>query len=136
MKTSGNGSIWPQFLYIMVSLPVPVLCKIGISNKVSRRSAEVSKNVVGWALPIFFVWIPGAFAVEQSIHRVFAFANVRYGGGKEWFWLPIAPLAACVMLFWQLFWVAVVFALALFVFWICSDCPKEPINAICRLLNL
>jgi len=134
-KTSGNGVIWPQFLYIMVSLPVPILCKIGISNKVSRRSDEVSKKVIGWAVPVFFVWLPFAFDLEQSLHRVFAFANVRFGGGKEWFWLPVAPFVAVVMLVFQLFWLLVAAFVALLLAWFAGGCPSEPIKAICRLFH-
>lgn len=135
MKTSGNGSIWPQFLYIMISLPVPILCKVGISNKVSRRSDEVSKKVVGWAVPVFVVWIPFCWHLEQSLHRVFAFANVRFGGGKEWFWIPILPFAVVVLAVFQIFWIAVAALIALFLCWIAADSPQEPLKAISRLID-
>lgn len=131
---SGNGTANPQFLYVMVSLPVPILCKIGISNKVSRRTNEVSKKIVGWACPIFFVFIPYCWHLEQSLHRVFAFANVRFGESKEWFWIPVAPFAIMVMIVHQAFWI--LFSLGVFFgcMWLADGCPEEPIKAVLRLI--
>jgi T5orf172 domain len=131
---SGNGTANPQFLYILVSLPLPLLCKIGISNKVSRRTEEVSKKMIGWAVPIFFVFIPFSFHLEQSLHRVFKFANVPFAGSREWFWLPVAPFAAMVMIVHQLFWI--VFSLGLFfgAMWVFQGCPDEPVQALARLI--
>ncbi len=137
MKESGNGTAAIQALYLMVNLPFIHLVKIGISGNVKNRRKNISETTPGLVFPILIVVIPFAWHVEQSMHRVFRRFNAPFGksasGHSEWFISLVAPFAAAVMLFWQLFWLAVVCVVALFITWMAADFPKEPIRALTRL---
>jgi len=133
-RRTGNGTNNRQWLYIMVNVPLFFLCKIGISGNKNRRAREVSEKVFGWAIPVFAVYIPFAFALEQSMHRLFGFANVRFGGSREWFLFPVAPVAAFIMFTVFLLEYLLWFVAVLFVIWLFSGMPQEPVQRVKQLL--
>ncbi len=133
---SGNGSIWPQHLYLMVSTPLPLLCKIGISKDADKRALQVSKKVVGSAVVVLKIWVPLAYHTEQGLHSLFRIFNVRYGNGKEWFAIiPVFPVALVLMVAILLFWFLLLAFCVLACIWVSNDCPKEPLTAITRLIT-
>lgn len=111
---SGNGTHRRQWLYLYVNIPLIIFVKIGISGDYLRRASQVNKDAFGWAIPVFAVKIPFAWQCEQALHRLFRFMSVPFGGSREWFLLPVAPLAVAVMLFaWAVewaFWILLVIA--------------------------
>lgn len=117
-RISGNGTPHRQWLYLYINVPLLVLVKIGISGNYKRRAKQVSGEVFGWSIPVFAVKIPFAFQCEQALHRLFGLFNVRFGGSREWFLVPVAPFALAIMLLaWALEWL-VYMALAFLVLWL------------------
>jgi hypothetical protein len=103
--TSGNGSPRRQWLYLYINFPVFFLVKIGITGDRQRRRKEVNRSTFGWTLPVFAVRVPFAWQCEQAMHRLFSWFNVPFGGSREWFLLPVAPVAIGLMaLAWALEW--------------------------------
>jgi hypothetical protein len=98
LRKSGNGTRNSQWLYLYLNFPLVFLVKIGISGNYKRRARQVAKQGFGKPIPVFAVKIPFAWDCEQAMHRWFSWFRVRYGGSKEWYWFPIAPLAMLVML--------------------------------------
>ena len=98
MNKSQSGHI----LYLMVHLPFIWWWKIGITGKTATsRAKQVDKAVLGFPVPVFMVFIPGAYFIEQWLHREFAGSNFvfyRGDGHREWFWFWVAPVAFAVML--------------------------------------
>ncbi|MEK7255996.1 MAG: GIY-YIG nuclease family protein, partial [Bacteroidota bacterium] len=97
-RKSGNGVSRRQWLYLYINLPFLVLVKIGISGDYKRRAREVNEAAFGWTIPVFAVKIPFAWQCEQNMHRLFGIFNIRFGGSKEWFLFPVAPVAIVIML--------------------------------------
>jgi hypothetical protein len=98
-RKSGNGTSNRQWLYLYINFPIFFLVKIGISGDYKRRAKQVNSSTFGWTVPVFAVKIPYAFQCEQAMHKLFNGFNIRYGGSKEWFLLPVAPAAIAIMLF-------------------------------------
>lgn len=92
MNKSKTGHI----LYLMVHFPFVWWWKIGITGKTAKgRAKQVDRAVFGWPVVVMVVPIPGAYLIEQDLHRRFAFLNCRYyrgDGSTEWFWFPVAVL--------------------------------------------
>lgn len=108
-RKSGNGTAARQWLYLYVNIPLVILFKIGISGNYKRRAKQVSKKGFGQTVPVFAVRIPFAFQCEQAMHRSFRLFNIRYGGSREWYLFPVAPLAFIFMLFaWAMDWMVLV----------------------------
>jgi len=86
--------------FIFFVIPNPLVFKWGIAGKWDQRVYGISKSLPGFVFPLFIVWIPFAYHLEQAGHRVLKFINVPYfGSGKrEWFLLPGLILAIPVML--------------------------------------
>jgi len=96
-NTSKSGSI----LYIMIHCPRFWMVKIGITGKtVTGRAAQVDKAVWGFPIPIGVAIVPGAYFVEQFLHRKLRGINRRFyvgDGSTEWFLLPAAVSAYVVI---------------------------------------
>jgi hypothetical protein len=117
-QKSGNGTHARQWLYLYVNVPFLVLVKIGISGDYKRRAREVNKAAFGWTIPVFAVKIPFAWQCEQAMHRLFCCFNISYGGSREWFLFPVAPVAIALMaLAWALEWVFWVLVAMGFIWW-------------------
>ena len=88
-------------MYLMINLPLIFFVKIGITGKsASKRAKGLNRSVPGIPIPIFFCIIPGAWHLEQWLHRSLSGLSVRYysgDGGSEWFWILAAPFALAVM---------------------------------------
>jgi len=96
-RKSGNGTSNRQWVYLYLNVPLILLVKVGISGNYKRRARQVEKTTFGWSIPIFAVKIPFAWQCEQTMHRLFRWFNIRYGGSKEWYFFPVAPLAILIM---------------------------------------
>lgn len=115
MWRTGNNTPAPQWVYIgihifllfgFIPIPNPLLFKWGIGGSWLNRLKGVSGTIPGFVLPIFLVYIPFAWNIEQWGHRRLKFINVPYfGSGKtEWFVIlgiifaiPVLALVACVI---------------------------------------
>ncbi len=100
----------------MVHVPFIFFWKIGITGQsASRRAKNIDGQMFGFPFPVFFVIIPGAYHVEQWLHRSLKPLNVRFtqaSGKNEWFWFPAAVFALVIMaVFWAvyfgIFWVII-----------------------------
>jgi T5orf172 domain len=117
-RKTGNGTSNRQWLYLYVNVPMVVLVKIGISGNYKRRAKQVAKSSFGWTIPVFAVKIPFAWQIEQAMHRLFNWFNIPYGGSKEWFLFPVAPVALAIMLLaLVLEWVIFALVAMLFFWW-------------------
>lgn len=98
MNKSQSGSI----LYLMVHLPFFWWVKVGITSKsAENRAKQVDKAVWGKPRVIMAVWIPGAYFIEQDLHRRFSRLNQRFyrgDGSSEWFLFPVALVLWPLML--------------------------------------
>jgi len=90
MNKSKSGHI----LYLMVHLPFIWWIKIGITGKTAKaRAKDLDRAVFGKPVVIMFVPIPGAYLIEQDLHRRFRWLNCRFyrgDGSTEFFWFPVA----------------------------------------------
>ena len=98
MSKSKSGHI----LYLMVHFPFIWWWKIGITGKTAEgRAKQVDKAVFGRPFPVMVVIIPGAYLIEQDLHRRFSFLNQRFyrgDGSTEWFLFPVALVMLPLML--------------------------------------
>lgn len=118
-RKSGNGTSRRQWLYLYVNIPMLLLVKVGISGNYKRRARQVGKTTFGWIMPIFAVKVPFAWQLEQAMHRWFWPLNFPYGGSKEWFLLPVVPVAMAIMLLALLLeWALLAFAVILGLLWL------------------
>lgn len=89
-RDSKNGAI----LYLMVHCPFFWWWKIGITGKsAGQRARSIDKVMFGFPVPVMILFIPGAYFVEQDLHRHFSVFNFRFyekDGASEWFWFPVA----------------------------------------------
>lgn len=101
-------------LYLMFNFPFVIFWKIGITGKSTKQRAKgISDEMLGLAIPVMAVIIPGAYHVEQTLHRAFRVLNVRFyrgSGHSEWFWFPVA---IPVLLLMAIVWVAYGFGIYL-----------------------
>lgn len=85
----------------MVHFPFVWWCKIGITSRTAKaRAKQVDRAVFGRPVPVMAVWIPGAWHIEQDLHRRFSWLNCRYyrgDGSTEWFWFPAALIVYPLM---------------------------------------
>jgi hypothetical protein len=99
-RESKSKSGW--VLYLMVNFPLVVFWKVGITGKsATERARSVDKDVFGVPIPVFIVVVPGAYFIEQWIHRQLGFLSVDYykgDGHTEWLWFPCIVFVLPVML--------------------------------------
>jgi len=89
-----------HILYLTVNFPLIWYWKIGIGYDAWKRAKQVDRAVFGVPIPIMVLFLPGAYHVEQDLHRHFSFFNTRYysgDGASEWFWFPVAPIVFALM---------------------------------------
>lgn len=90
MNKSKSGHI----LYLFIHIPFIWWWKIGITGKsADARAKQVDKAVFGFPVPVMVVFIPGAYFIEQDLHRRFSFLQNRFykgDGASEWFLFPVA----------------------------------------------
>ncbi len=88
----------------MVAIPWIWWIKIGITHVsigALKRAFSIGKSFWGFALPIMFVPIPGAYHFEQAIHfnlKSMSFVFYKGDGATEWFWAFAAIFVLPVML--------------------------------------
>lgn len=102
MKRNPKGG-W--LLYLMVHVPFIWFWKIGITSVgigADKRAKQVDRAVIGRPIPVMVLFVPGAYHIEQDLHRRFQFCHCvwyRGDGHQEWFILfPIIlfPIMVCV----------------------------------------
>jgi len=90
----------------MLHIPAICFCKIGITGKsAGARAKGLDRAMLGFPLPVFFCIVPGAYHIEQALHRNLKGLSARFyrgDGASEWFWILAAPFALAAML---LIWV-------------------------------
>jgi hypothetical protein len=114
MKRNSKGG-W--LLYIMLHVPNVIAWKVGITHTsigAKGRAKSIDKAVIGFPFPIFFCVLPGAYHLEQWLHRRMSFFKWRFyrgDGSSEWFFFAGPLLIALpIMLFvwaieiWLLSW--------------------------------
>ena len=98
MSNSKSGHV----LYLMIHLPFIWWVKVGITSKTADvRAKQVDRAVWGKPRVIMAVWIPGAYLIEQDLHRRFSWLNQRFykgDGSTEWFLFPVAFVVLPFML--------------------------------------
>lgn len=95
-RDSHSGTI----LYLMVNLPFFWFWKIGIGYDAWKRAKQVDRAVWGFPFPVMILFLPGAYQVEQDLHRHFSWCNIRYykgDGASEWFLIFVAPIVFALM---------------------------------------
>jgi len=110
MRTSGNGTTFPQWLYLKIFVPQIWRCKIGITGYVKARQKAISVKMPGVAVPVLLIYIPFAYHTEQVMHRAFRLFRIRFhNSGRECYSSIILPFAFAFMLLVLAFWLAVLF---------------------------
>lgn len=136
-RRTGNGTNASQDLYLLVYLPIPLFVKVGISGNVWQRVGFISESLPGFVVPLLYVRTPYAWTLEQWLHSCLSWLSVPFfGSGRtEWFFLPavlfVAPLLLLLIVVKRLG----LFFICLFISWVLAGCPKEPIEAIIRLIQ-
>lgn len=95
-RDSHSGYI----LYLMVHVPWVIFWKIGIGYDAFKRAKQVDRAMFGFPFPVMVLFIPGAYYVEQALHRQFSFFSVRFyegDGASEWFLIVVAPIVFLLM---------------------------------------
>lgn len=94
----------------MVHFPFVWWWKFGITGRsATARANDIDEAVFGFPIPVFIVWMPGAYFLEQAMHGLCSTMRAdfyRGDGHTEWFWFPAVLLFLPVMLLvWGLyFW--------------------------------
>ena len=89
------------WLYIMIHCPFIWWVKIGITGKKrSARAKQIDRAVIGFPIPVAAVPLPGAYNLEQRLHRILSPLSCRFylgDGSTEWFWIVAAVPVLVVM---------------------------------------
>lgn len=89
-----------HILYLFMHFPFFWYWKVGIGYDFWKRAKQIDRAVIGFPIPIMVLFVPGAYYVEQDLHRHFAFFNTRFyvgDGASEWFWIFVAPIVFALM---------------------------------------
>jgi hypothetical protein len=102
-------------LYLMVHFPFVWWVKIGITGRTAAaRANDIDEAVFGFPIPLFVVFVPGAYIWEQMLHGLCRGLQVRFykgDGSSEWFWfVAMVPALAFMLAVWG------------FYFWLVSLC--------------
>lgn len=114
MKKRNSKSGW--LLYLMVHFPFIWWWKIGITSAeigAERRAKQVDRAVFGFPVPIMVLFVPGAYFIEQDLHRLFSPMKCRFyrgDGSTEFFWFLVAPP---VFLFMVCMWLSYLYGIDL-----------------------
>ena len=107
-RRTGNHTSAPQWIYFLWNFPYVWIVKIGIGGKLRTRTRQVGKSAPGLDIPVFALWVVGAYQVEQFIHWSCSWCRVRLGkrwgtGRTERFYLPALPVGIVISLAWAVF---------------------------------
>lgn len=93
MARSSRGG-W--LLYVMVCIPWIWKFKVGITSLnigAKKRASDIDREMFGFPIPIMIVPVPGAWFVEQEMHRIMRpFKTVFYKGSGRQEWFNFAPV--------------------------------------------
>ena len=96
---TGNDTPAPQWVYVCIQFPFIFLCKIGIGGNWIRRTTDISKSSPGFLIPVFLVYIPLAYQIEQWLHRKLRRLNVGFrGSGRTEYFIVFAAAFAIPVL--------------------------------------
>lgn len=105
-RSSRSG--W--LLYCLIHIPFFWKFKVGITSLhigAKKRAAGIDKEMFGFPFPIMVVPVPGAYHIEQEMHRVMKRWNTRFyngSGRSEWFNLmPILFTVPIQIAIWGLY---------------------------------
>lgn len=93
MSRNSKGG-W--LLYCFMCFPWVWKFKVGITSLsigAAKRARDIDREMFGFPIPIMIVPLPGAFYVEQEMHRIMRRFNTRFtsaSGKSEWF--NVVPL--------------------------------------------
>lgn len=93
MSRSSKGG-W--LLYCMWCWPWVWKFKVGITSLsigAAKRARDIDREMFGFPIPIMIVPVPGAYYIEQEMHRIMRRFNTRFtsaSGKSEWF--NVVPL--------------------------------------------
>ena len=137
----ARNSTGGWLLYIMVHFPLIFLFKVGITSLTIGalyRSKLIDREMPGIPIPIFILPLPGAYHVEQELHRILKRTNFVFykgSGCTEWFFIsPLFVVLPIMLTIWAGYlWLADCFfgttMLPFFskwffyaLFWICGVC--------------
>jgi len=97
-RNSKGGRI----LYLMIHFQAIIFCKIGITGKsAGARAKGLDRAMIGFPVPVFFCVVPGAYHIEQWLHRNLKPLSAKFysgDGSSEWFLILAAPFALAAML--------------------------------------
>lgn len=106
MSKSKSG--W--LLYLMIHVPGVWRFKVGITSLsigASKRAKSIDKEMFGFPVPIMILPLPGAYFVEQEMHRVMRRWNTRFtkaSGKTEWFILmPLFYTLPIMLTIWAVY---------------------------------
>lgn len=95
-------------LYLLLHIPFVWWVKIGITSVgigAAKRAKNLDRAMFGFPVPIFFVFVPNAYGIEQELHRWFRRLNCKWysgDGASEFFWFPAAlPVLAIMLSIWS-----------------------------------
>lgn len=126
-RRTGNGTTNRQWLYIFWNFPFIWIVKIGIGGDMWKRRKQVDKSAPGIDIPIWFIYIPFAYQLEQFIHSIMSIIQVPFWGSghTERFFIiaavPAIVLSLLLFIFEYLFYLAA----ALFIAWIVAGAPSH-----------
>lgn len=96
-KRSGNGTMAPQYIYVLYNKPYWWVTKIGITGYPDRRIRGIREHddALGKDYYLFKVHLFGAYYLEQFLHKIFAPFRVPWkGSGRtERFLIIVVPIA-------------------------------------------
>ena len=100
-RRSGNGTSNVQWLYVLGNFPFLWVVKIGIAGNLWKRERQVDRTAPGWDFVLFALYIPGAYQVEQWLHKICKPLRVSFRGSghTERFLFPAAIPAVITSLF-------------------------------------
>lgn len=127
-RRTGNGTTNRQWLYVFWNLPYFLVVKIGIGGDMWKRRRQVDKSAKGIDIPIWFIYIPFAYQLEQFIHSIMDFCHISGFGGSghtERFFIIAAIPAIILSLLLFIFEYVFYLAAALLIAWIVAGAPSH-----------
>jgi len=120
-RRSGNHTWSPQWLYIYWNFPFVWIIKIGITGRsLKTRRKEVDRSAPGWDIPIFALYLYGAYYCEQTIHQACTLLKVGFWGSgrtERFHILALIPALFISIVWFIIYWAGVI-ALGLIFYYI------------------
>lgn len=103
------------------------MVKVGIGGDWRQRWRTVDRSADGWDIPIWLIYIPFAYPLEQFIHSMMSFAQVPFNGSghTERFFIIAAVPAIVLSLFLFIFEYVFYLALALLFAYFVAGAPTQ-----------